>query len=236
MSTNPAGRSLESPPLEQSSEARYRLREMVPAHVAQALHAAARPRSFADGQIIYSQGDSGTEMYHIVSGRVRLSFLNHDGRELVYITFEPGDSFGFSTLIDGAPLPHTAQADGKVRLEVMGAAAFAAIRAHHRELDEALLKLMCLHMRSLSAYVAEAALSDLSLRLARRMLEVARRDEESNPAIHLSQSELAMLFGVSRQTINKLLKQFEDEGLVALSYGTVVLRDLEGLRLRAAIE
>ena len=236
MSTDPVGPPPEPASPGRSSEARYRLREMVPAHVAHALHAAARPRSFSDGQIIYGQGDVGTEMYHIVSGRVRLSFLNHDGRELVYITCEPGDSFGFSTLIDGAPLPHTAEAHGDVTLEVVGAAAFAAIRAHHRELDQALLNLVCLHMRSLSAYVAEAALSDLSLRLARRMLEVARRDEESNPTIHLSQSELAMLFGVSRQTINKLLKQFEDEGLVSLSYGAVVLRDLAGLRLRAALD
>jgi CRP/FNR family transcriptional regulator, cyclic AMP receptor protein len=232
MSTEPADLSA----VPESSEARYRLRDMVPPHVGQALHAAAHRRTYPDGGIIYSQGEVGTEMYHILSGKVRLCFLHSDGRELVFITFEPGDSFGYSTLIDGAPLPHTAEACGEVEVEVVGAAAFSAIRAHHRELDEAMLHLLCMHMRSLSAYVAEAALSDLSHRLARRLLEVARPDAESNPAIRLSQGELALMFGVSRQTINKLLKQFEDERLVRLSYGNVVLQDLDGLRQRAATD
>jgi len=232
MTTGPA----DAPIAAESSEARYRLRDMVPPHVAQALHAAAHRRRYAHGSVIYCQGDVGTEMYHILSGRVRLSFLHSDGRELVFITFEPGDSFGYSTLIDGAPLPHTAEASGDVELETVSAAAFSAIRAHHHELDEALLHLLCVHMRSLSAYVAEAALSDLSNRLARRLLEVARVDAESYPAIRLAQSELALLFGVSRQTINKLLKQFEDEGLVRLSYGNVALLDLDGLRRHAVTD
>lgn len=220
----------------ESSADRYRLRDMVPPHVAQALHAAAHARTYPDGATIYSQGETGQEMYHILSGHVRLSFLHADGRELVYIAFEPGDSFGYSTLIDGSPLPHTAEAQGEVRVEVVNAAAFAAIRMHHRELDQAMLELLCLHMRSLSAFVAEATLSDLSHRLARRLLEVARPDADNNPAVHLSQSEFALLFGVSRQTVNKLLKQFEDDGLVALSYGNIVLRDVQGLRVRAAMD
>jgi len=220
--------------IEESSEARYRLHDMVPAHIAQALHTAARLKTFSNGQIIYSQGDIGDQMYHIVVGHVRLSFFHPDGRGLAYIIFKPGDSFGFSSLIDGGPLPHTAEACGNVQLEVVSAAAVAALRAHHRELDEALLRLLCFHLRFLSTYIAEAMLSDLPLRLAKRMLEIARRDKSSDLIIRLPQSELAMLFGVSRQTINKILKRFEDEALIELRYGTVVLRDLPGLRLRAA--
>ena len=84
-------------------------------------------------------------------------------------------------------------------------------------------------MRLLSAYVLDATLEDLLHRLARRLLQVARPGEDAVPAVRLSQAELSLMLGVSRQTINKLLKQFEDEGLVELRYGAVRLSDLPGL-------
>jgi CRP/FNR family cyclic AMP-dependent transcriptional regulator len=64
----------------------------------------AHSRNVPDGHLIYQQGDIGREMYYIVSGEVRLSFLHPDGRELVFLNFQPGDCFGFSSLIDGDPL------------------------------------------------------------------------------------------------------------------------------------
>lgn len=214
---------------------RFDLFELLPEPVAQAFLDASRPRSVPDGHVIYQQGDIGTEVYRIVSGQVRLSVLHSDGRELVFVTFEPGDAFGISTLIDNEPLPHTAEAHGPVQLQVVSRAAFAALRAEHRAIDEAMLRLLCRHMRALSTYVTEATLNDLTLRLARRLLEVARPGADRLPAIRLPQAELAQHFGVSRQTINKLLKQFEDEGLVRLAYGSVVLLDLAGLRSYAEL-
>jgi len=190
----------------------------------------------SDGHMIYQQGDIGTEMYRIVSGLVRLSFLHPDGRELVFNTFEPGDCFGMIALIDGEPLLHTAEAHGQVRLQVVSSAAFAALRSKHRALDEAMLRLVSRLMRALSTYVLDATLNDLPIGLARRLLEVARPGDDLQPVIHLPQAELARLFGVSRQTINKLLKQFEDEGLVRLIYGSVILQDIAGLQRQAAGE
>ena len=236
MTNGPAAARRDAGTVPESSEARYRLRDMVPEAVSRALQVAAHRRDYPDGAIIYSQGEIGAEMYHIVSGNVRLAFLHTDGRELVYITFEPGDSFGFLSLVDGRPHPHTAEASGNVRLEVLSATAFATIRSQHRDLDRILLALLCMHMRSLSTFVAEAVLSDLSHRLARRLLEVSRPDLDCNPTINLSQGELALRLGASRQTINKLLKQFEEDGLVRLRYGTVILQDLDSLRVRAAMD
>jgi CRP/FNR family transcriptional regulator, cyclic AMP receptor protein len=206
----------------------------LPQDVAEAFVAASHPRTVSDGHMIYQQGDIGTEMYRIVSGLVRLSFLHPDGRELVFNTFEPGDCFGMIALIDGEPLLHTAEAHGQVRLQVVSSAAFAALRSKHRALDEAMLRLVSRLMRALSTYVLDATLNDLPTGLARRLLEVARPGDDLQAVIHLSQAELARLFGVSRQTINKLLKQFEDEGLVRLIYGSVILQDIGGLQRQAA--
>ena len=215
-------------------ESRFNLFSLLPAQTRTAFIAASRPRTVLDGSIVYHQGDVGHEMFHIISGEVRLFFLHPDGRELVFTTFEPGDCFGISSLIDGAPLPHTAEARGRLQLHVVSRNAFERLRADHRPFEDALLQLLCRHMRVLSTYVTDATLDGLSQRLARRLLDVARPGDDDTPAVRQSQAELSLMFGVSRQTINKLLQQFEHDGLVRLSYGAVLLRDRPGLRRRAA--
>ena len=213
----------------ESQKGRFSLVALLPEEARADFLAAAHLRTVQDGHIIYQQGDVGQEMYTVASGEVRLYFLHADGRELVLNTYEPGESFGYSTLIDDEPLPHTVEANGRVQLQVISAAAFNALRAKHRAFDNALLVLFCRYMRLLNAYVLDATLEDLLHRLARRLLQVARPDEDAVPAIRFSQAELSLMLGVSRQTTNKLLKQFEDEGLVELRYGVVRLRDLPGL-------
>ena len=49
----------------------------------------------------------------------------------------------------------------------------------------------------------------------------------------MSQSELGLMVGATRQWVNKLLRQFQDDGLVQLAYGAVLLRDTVALKRRA---
>jgi DNA-binding transcriptional regulator YhcF (GntR family) len=45
----------------------------------------------------------------------------------------------------------------------------------------------------------------------------------------LSQEELGILAGLSRQTVNAVLKTLEQQGLVALEFGRVSILDDDGL-------
>lgn len=195
--------------------------------------ARARERRLGSCQIIYQRGDRGVEMYRILAGTVRLSTMRADGREMGYILFGPGDCFGVSTLLDGEGLPHTAESLGTTRLQILDDAHFRTLRDTHRDFDDALLRLMSRQMRILSTYLADVTLEPLPRRAARRLLEIARRDASGQLLVHLSQSDLARLLGVSRQTTNKLLKQFEQDGLITLNYRSIKLIDLNSIRLYA---
>lgn len=189
-------------------------------------------RRYSEGQTIYFQGDTAFEFYRIVAGTVRLSFIDRDGREVVYIHYGPNDCFGYSDLIDGKGLPHTAEAYSEVEVQVLGRDAFNALRTH-RAFDEALLRLLCGYMRLLSEDVADARLDGLPNRLALQLLEMARPNEAGLPAVQASQSELGLMIGATRQWVNKLLREFQDDGLVQLTYGKVILRDMNALKRRA---
>src|SRR5262249_43545907 len=60
-----------------------------------------RPVSYTNGQQIFSRGDAGTELYLLLEGRVRLSIISLDGRELAFTHAGPGDIFGEIATLDG---------------------------------------------------------------------------------------------------------------------------------------
>jgi len=188
---------------------------------------------------IYSQGETGTDMFRIRSGLVRLSVMQRDGRELLYQLFQPGDSFGTSTVIDEEPRPQTAEAFEDVELEVYSKAVIDELRAAHPSLNDALLRLLSRHMRLLSDYFAGFAFDELSCRLAQRIVDsidmfgVAVDDGQifSRP---ITQTELAQMTGGARQSVNRVLRDFRRAGLVATRGNGLVIRNLPELRRIAA--
>jgi CRP/FNR family cyclic AMP-dependent transcriptional regulator len=197
----------------------------------------ARVRRYEHGQMLYAQGDASTDMYRLVSGSIRLSASRSDGREILYLLFEPGDCFGDSSLIDGDARPQSAEAQGAVSVQILTQEAYRQLKAAHPDFDQGLLHLFSRQMRLLIGYLADVHLQDLPSRVASRIVAAARSFGVETAggtrlSIRLSQSELAMMVGASRQSVNKVLQQFQAEGLILTEYGNVVVRDLPGLRAR----
>lgn len=198
--------------------------------VRQAFSAVVRKRTIPAGSTIYGEGTSGTEMYRITSGSVRLSVTGLDGRQATFLLFGPGDAFGISSLVDGAVRPQTAEAMTAVELEILDGAAFSRLRRTYRNLDEAIIRLLATQMRAVSSFYAEAQLADLRERVERRIAEAVRSfgaaDAEGvRLSLRLSQSDLASLVGSSRQSVGKVLQTLQAEGLIRIEYGNVLVLD-----------
>jgi CRP/FNR family cyclic AMP-dependent transcriptional regulator len=216
----------------------YDIFQWLPSDVRAAFESAARIQRFSARDLIFAEGDLKREMFRIVSGTVRLSVARANGHEVIYTLFEPGDCFGDSTCIDGAPRSQTAEAASAVVAQVLGQAAFDRLRNEYRAFDNALLHLITRQVRLLSVFNADSHLNDLPARVARRIVNVAGSfgiEDASGMRLsfRLPQSELAMLVGASRQTVNKVLQQFQKEGLLRTEYGSLVILELERLKLKA---
>jgi CRP/FNR family cyclic AMP-dependent transcriptional regulator len=195
---------------------------------------AARRRHFSDGCQIYSQSELGEEMYRIVSGSVRMSVLRDDGREAVRSLFEPGDCFGICSMLDGAPRHHTTRANGDVELQVLRRDACELLRSQHPSFSDALIRHMSRHTRLLSDYLVSSTLDELPCRVALRLLKAQKssviRGNNTPPVVRMSQSEIALMVGASRQAVNKVLQKFQDDGLISIEYGSVRVDDVDRLR------
>ncbi|WP_223262919.1 helix-turn-helix domain-containing protein [Sphingobium sp. SCG-1] len=96
-------------------------------------------------------------------------------------------------------------------------------------------------MRLLSGFLADAHLSDLSARIAGRILSMARsfgvQDENGvHLSIRITQGELALMVGGARQSVNKILQQLDEQGIVSNRSGRLTVHSFDELRLRAREE
>ncbi len=194
---------------------------------------AARRRRFSNGSRIYSQSEPGDAMYRIVSGSVRMSVMRHDGREALHSLLEPGSCFGICSMLDGAPRHHTTTAHGDVEVQVLRRDACEHLRTEHASFGEGLIRHMSRHTRLLCEYFASSTLDELPCRVALRLLQAHARVVTGNKIrliVRLSQSEIALMVGASRQAVNKVLQRFQDEGLVTIEYGSVLIHDIDRLQ------
>jgi CRP/FNR family cyclic AMP-dependent transcriptional regulator len=179
-----------------------------------------RETSFDGGQAIFSRGDEGKDVYLVTSGRVRLSVLTPEGRELSFAHAETGQIFGEIAVLDGGTRSADATAVSKVTALTLSKAALSRLIEQRAIVREAIVKFLCNRVREADHQLEGIALYPIEVRLARFFLAAARQKGELKPGarivvdLPISQSELALLIGASRPKVNAALSLLEDSGAI----------------------
>lgn len=202
----------------------------LPEELGQALRAQGRRVSVAQGAFVHHKGDAPDGFYCVLSGRVRVSSVSADGRELLLADLGPGASFGEISLFDELPRTHDAVAVEPSELCFLPAPQFHALLAKKPALARYFLRGLAVKLRLCLLALDGAALDPLPRRLSQRLLWLSQQDAS---ALRVSQAELAAMVSATRQSVNKQLKQWEREGVVALAAGRIVLLH-RGALLRVA--
>ena len=188
------------------------------------------------GVMVYRQGDpvpdSGPGFFGLASGFVKASTLRPDGREAVLLVAGPGNWFGELGLIDGSARMHDATALCELELLAVSSEFFAA-QMNKISFAQAIANLLASRVRSAYRMVEDTTLRSLRCRVARRLLALAHGDMIQSPTlptiITLPQETLAMMLGITRQTLSRELNALAKEGMIALSYGRIQLLSFDAL-------
>ena len=207
----------------------------------EALAAELRPVTFNAGQAIFSRGDEGRELYLVLAGRVRLSVLTAEGRELSFAHAGEGDIFGEIAMLDGSPRTADATAVKKTQAMSLSRAALDRVVETSPPLAHSIISFLCRRLREADMQLEGVALHRIEVRLARYLAGLAQqvapdRDEgQVDVELGMSQGELALLLGASRPKVNGALTMLEDQGIVE-RVGGKLRCDLEELRALAELE
>lgn len=188
----------------------------------------ASERRVRRGQTIFQRGDNGSSMMVVLRGRIRISSVSAEGKEVTLNVINPGEITGELALLDGKPRSADGAAIEDALLLVVERRHFMPFLVRNQDLTLRLLGVLCERVRRTSMALEEIALFDLPVRLARVLLKLA--DDYGRPTptgtridLKLSQRDLSNLVAASRESVNKQLRAWRESDWVDLEDGFIVL-------------
>ncbi|MEM7751009.1 MAG: Crp/Fnr family transcriptional regulator [Pseudomonadota bacterium] len=193
-----------------------------------------RQRKLAKSEHLFSPGDDSDSMYLVQSGRIRIWTVSAAGAEITLNVLTPGTVFGEIGLLDGSERTAGASALDAVELMSISRAAFDNALDRDPQLARNVIAFLCERLRWISARLEDSALRSAPERLARMLVHLCNDyGVDSAEGIHLSinltQGELARWTQMSRESLNKTLNRWADEGLLAQSRGKITVKDRDRL-------
>ena len=180
-------------------------------------------------QELFTQYEPGDALYMVKKGAVEISVMGISGKKLTLNYMGEGDLFGEIALLDGGPRTATAiTVDGCQLLRITRADVLALIKAEP-EIAIELIDVLCQRIRWISSQLEDRSLLPIEARLARRLLILDEKRGDSGGIVHISQSDLADFVGATRESINKVLVQWQKEDWIDMTRGSITVKDNEAL-------
>jgi CRP/FNR family transcriptional regulator, cyclic AMP receptor protein len=196
-------------------------------------------RRYRKGHAIFHQGETSDHVVVLRSGRVKISTVTADGKEVVLAFRGPGDLLGELSALDGESRSASVHAIEPVEAIAVPAAEFQAFIAAHAEVALLLLRMLNRRLRDADRKRVEFGAHDTVGRVAARLVELAERYGEPTTdgiaiALPLSQEELAGWTGSSREAVSKALHSMRAAGWVRTERRRLTVLDMDALRRRSA--
>ena len=184
------------------------------------------------GRVIFHKDDPGHGLLAVVRGTVKISLLSQDGREVILALMRDGDIFGEIALLDGQPRSADAVAIADSEVLALDRRDVLPVLWETPALVQKIVELLCARVRRANDQVEYLSLLDLPSRLAKALLRLSGPGGRS--PIEMTQKELGELIGMSRESTNKQLRAWQNQGYVQLEKGRVMITDAAALADLAA--
>lgn len=183
-------------------------------------------RTLGADEVLFEKGEPADALYAIRRGQIRIATGTAGGRRLTLNLLGSGDVFGEVALLDGRSRTADAIAAEPTELFVVRRRDFQALLEQKPALAIRIIELLCERIRWMSERMEETVLLPVSERLARRLLALA---EDYGADLSVSQEELAIFVGATRETVNRQLQVWKRMKIVELGRGRVRLIDTGAL-------
>lgn len=201
----------------------------IPEHLTHFFEEAGRLQSYQPDETIYLQGDSANRLYFIRSGRVRAYYVADTGKEFTFEIIEKGRIFGESSFLSQRGRPASVQAVTQTELLACDLQQLYARMETSWDLTGILFRLLSNTCNHLTEQLRRITLYDRYQKIASFLLdETGRPDLDRGvtaDSIPYTQDDLAMILGLNRVTVNRVLNQWKKEGVVSVAYGSIRILD-----------
>ena len=180
--------------------------------------------------VLCRKGEPSDQMYAVMQGRLKATGEGPDGKEVVFSFHDPGDVIGEISLLDQQPRSATVSAVDDSALLTLHRRDFIPFLEKNPRVAIQLGAVLAARIRRLSEHMEDTVFLGLAPRLAKRLMSLAGdygtpTDGGLKIDQKLPQHELGEMVGTSRESINKQLRAWTEDGLVTFEKGYVTIHD-----------
>ena len=184
------------------------------------------------GDFVCHRGDRPEYWFGVIEGLIKMSSDSSAGKMVTFTSVPAGGWFGEGTLLKRELRKSDFVALRTSRLAFMPYRTFAWLLDTSIAFNRFLLHQLNERLGQFVGFVESDRIDDTNARIAHCLASLF------NPMLYpgmamdvpISQAEIALLVGASRQSINQVLRILEERGLLRVGYGSITILDLDGLR------
>ena len=185
--------------------------------------------------MILIEEEIGSTMFIILEGRVKISRISEEGREVILSILSEGDFFGEMSILDGQNRSANVVTLDDSKIMIVRREEFLQMLHDYPQIAINLLKELAHRLRRSDAQIKSLSLQNATGKVASTLLRIA----DDSGKIHLGQVEiprlppqqdLANMAGTSRETISRVLKSLSEKGYLRKEGNKLIILDYESFR------
>ncbi len=208
---------------------------LFPYHIRMQLNSKAEVRTYKAGDPLFQKGEDGAWLAVVNTGRVRISLNSFDGREMLISMVERNELCGERSVFDGRPRSGDAFAEEDTTCLIFKREDLLPAMYSCPETMMYVIRILSNRVVRYLNTMELYAMQSMPTRLANFLVFLGQkygREEKGrlSLSINLSQTDLSQQIASSRESINRQMKIFAEQGLIALEGGEIVITDIERLK------
>lgn len=189
-------------------------------------------KTFKKDAIILLEHETGAALFIIAKGKVKISRVSEDGKEVILTILSDSDFFGEMSILDGQNRSATVTAIEETEIFLIQRPDFINLLLTRPEVSIALLQELTSRLRSADMKIKSLSLKDAEGKVATVLLQLADdlgRIKQGKVEIEKLpyQHDLANMAGTSRETISRTLHNFAKRGLIELEGNKIKILNYE---------
>lgn len=193
------------------------------------------PVSFKKRKVIFSEGDPSEWFYIVSQGKVKITKLSQEGKEIILELIHPMDFFGGLAVIRGFPYPANAIAMEDSKLLKISRSNLMRILDRFPNLMYCMAQQVGDRMKESHETLKNIALERVEARITSLLLKLADKTGkkmEGGTAIDmkLTKQDIAEMVGTTVETSIRTMSKLKKNGILSEKDGRIIIKDLDKLK------
>ncbi len=189
---------------------------------------ASQTSSYERGDTVFNSGDPAEYFFVVQSGRMKVYFLQKDGREQILYIYGAGDFIGGLNLVQETDYIYTAETLEDTLIVRIAKNAFLSVLQSNLTVKEKVMDQLWMRLRWAEGLVGRLSMPEAENRVAQLLLDLIPEYGRQTARgiwlpLTLTQDEMGNFTGLTRETVTRQLRRLVKDGLIQMERGKGIL-------------